>query len=339
MSNIRFQNTIQKRTQKIPPIWFMRQAGRYHSHYQNMRKKYSFMELCKDPEVAAEVALGPVKDFDFDVAILFSDILFPLEALGFDLEYTDKGPKFSSFLKSEDQFRKMKSLEQATFFLNFQKEALSITRSVLNPEKSLIGFVGGIWTLFTYIVDGHHSRSVNSKTSPLLYKSFLPLMQKLIHNNIKLQLEGGAEMIMMFDTSAGDLSPIFFESYVLPYINNLSKSFSKKIVYYTKNNTYEQIKHLLQSKDLLGFGVDHRFDLCRLLSENQVGLIQGNFDQNLLFLDKNNLKKQLKVYINGFQNLSEEQRTGWVFSLGHGVLPKTPEYNVKMVVDLVRELL
>jgi len=93
--NIKFQNAIKKIPQDTPPIWFMRQAGRYHSHYQALRKQHSFEELCKAPELASEVAMGPIQDFDFDVAILFSDILFPLEALGMGLKYTEEGPRLS----------------------------------------------------------------------------------------------------------------------------------------------------------------------------------------------------------------------------------------------------
>src|SRR5476651_339606 len=93
IGNARFQNALARRTQSVPPIWLMRQAGRYHKHYQARRQKHSFMDLCKRPELAAEVALGPVQDFDFDAAILFSDLLFPLEALGMGLKYTDGGPQ------------------------------------------------------------------------------------------------------------------------------------------------------------------------------------------------------------------------------------------------------
>src|SRR3984893_18444707 len=101
MANVKFQNALNKIPQKAPPIWFMRQAGRYHRHYQNLRKNHSFMELCKDPALAAQVALGPVEDFDFDVAILFSDLLFPLEALGMGLSY-DPAPKLGLKLTSDN---------------------------------------------------------------------------------------------------------------------------------------------------------------------------------------------------------------------------------------------
>src|SRR5438270_13960784 len=156
IGNARFQNALARRAQATPPIWLMRQAGRYHKHYQALRAKYSFMDLCKRPELAAEVALGPVLDFDFDAAILFSDLLFPLEALGMGLEYTDQGPELGWRL-NEKNIAQLRSIEEAWPSLLFQGEALRATRERLPNGRSLIGFVGGPWTLFAYAVEGSHS--------------------------------------------------------------------------------------------------------------------------------------------------------------------------------------
>ena len=339
MSNESFINAIKKKPQNIPPVWFMRQAGRYHSHYQDLRKKYSFMELCKIPEIAAQVALGPVKEFDFDAAILFSDILFPLEAIGFRLEYTDKGPQFYSKLNSREQLMNVKSLEESIAFMNFQKEALVCTRSLLADNKSLIGFVGGIWTLFTYIVDGTHNKSIQSKMSLELYELFLPLMQDFIIRNIELQISAGAEVVMIFDTSAGDLSPILFEKCVIPYLIAISNKFPKKIIYYAKNSTNDHIDLILKVNQLLGFGIDHRFNIQNIFLKNSFNVTQGNFDQNLLFMEKVELENTFKEYLKPIKDIDIKDRAGWVFGLGHGILPKTPEYNVKMIIDLVRSLL
>ena len=148
MANQRFINAIKLTEQNVPPIWFMRQAGRYHKHYQTLKKKYSFEELCKTPELAAEVALGPVEEFDFDIAILFSDILFILEALGMNLKF-NPGPIFEEEL-NKDNFQKYQNIEKAINFLEFQKKALKITRDKLPEDKSIIGFVGGPWTILNY---------------------------------------------------------------------------------------------------------------------------------------------------------------------------------------------
>src|SRR5216683_5124471 len=123
IGSARFQNALARRAQSVPPIWLMRQAGRYHKHYQALRQKHSFMDLCKRPELAAEVALGPVQDFDFDAAILFSDLLFPLEALGMGLEYTDGGPQLGCKLDQQSLAR-LRLMEDAWPHLLFQGEAV-----------------------------------------------------------------------------------------------------------------------------------------------------------------------------------------------------------------------
>ena len=148
MANTLFQNALIKQRQNVPPIWFMRQAGRYHSHYQNLKEKYTFEQLCKSPELAAEVAFGPINEFDFDVAILFSDILFILEALGLELKF-DPGPKFNSYISAEN-FKDYNDIEKAIDHLKFQSDAIKFTKEKIPNSKSLIGFVGGPWTLIRY---------------------------------------------------------------------------------------------------------------------------------------------------------------------------------------------
>src|SRR5436190_22746253 len=140
IGSARFQNALARRAQAIPPIWLMRQAGRYHRHYQALREKHSFMDLCKRPELAAEVALGPVLDFDFDAAILFSDLLFPLEALGMGLEYTDRGPQLGWKL-DQATLGKVCDVEEAWPRLLSQGDAVRITRSLLPATRTLIGLV------------------------------------------------------------------------------------------------------------------------------------------------------------------------------------------------------
>src|SRR5258708_12406442 len=136
----RFQNALARRAQSVPPIWLMRQAGRYHKHYQALRQRHSFMDLCKQPELAAAVALGPVLDFDFDAAILFSDLLFPLEALGMGLEYSDRGPQLEWKLE-ENNISQVRSAEEAGPHLHFQAEPLPPTPHPFPPPPRLISFL------------------------------------------------------------------------------------------------------------------------------------------------------------------------------------------------------
>lgn len=333
--NSKFQNAIKKIPQNQPPIWFMRQAGRYHKHYQNLRQQHSFIDLCKKPELACEVALGPVEDFDFDIAILFSDLLFPLEVMGMGLDYAP-GPKLDWSINSLDDVKKLKTGNAVLDGLRFQQEACSLTRKRLPSDKSLIGFVGGPWTLFSYATVGHHESSGVKKHLPL-FAAFCDKLMPLLLENIQLQLNGGVEAVMVLDTSTGDLSPQDFNVYVVPFLKQISERFPGKLGYYSKNTNWEHVRSVFKETTFTGVGVDHRWDLTRVLAEAP-GFVQGNFDQQLLFLPTNDFKKALEAWVKPFTTLSKEQRAGWVCGLGHGVLPQTPEEHVRYFVKYIREV-
>lgn len=337
MASERFTNALNRKEQNIPPVWMMRQAGRYHAHYQKLRQAYSFMELCKIPEVAAEVALGPVADFDFDLAILFSDILFPLEALGMGLEYTEKGPKLGWQLNNTNMHN-LASPDVAIEELVFQRNAMQFTRKAIPTDKSVIGFIGGIWTLFTYAVSGKHDgHLIDAKKLAPAREHFFEVMENLLTMNIELQLEGGAEVVMIFDTAAGELSPQFFDMIVVPYVQRFAKKFPKKIGYYSKGTSEFQIEKIFQIKELAGTGFDHRLSMSKLIGRNESGFTQGNFDQALLFLERDDFRKALRQYIQSMKELSPSDRKGWVSGLGHGVMPNTPEDHVREFVQTIRE--
>lgn len=335
--NTRFHNAINGTPQPTPPVWFMRQAGRYHKHYQQLKKSHSFIELCKKPDLAAEVALGPIQDFDFDVAILFSDLLFPLEALGMGLTY-DPGPKLGWHL-TEGNMKNFRPFHAAMEELAFQKEALEKTRKVLPKEKSLIGFVGGPWTLFTYAIEGEHKGNlIEAKRNLSLYHNFCEFLLPLLEANIQLQLDGGAEVVMIFDTAAGELSPQVFEDNLEAQLANLSRRFPGKLGYYSKGTTLNHTERLRTKTTWAGFGVDHRLELAPMLKTNPRGFLQGNFDQAMLFCDQEEFELRLMRYLEPFRRLSNVERRHWVCGLGHGVLPQTPEENVRLFVKRVREV-
>ena len=333
----RFQNALSRREQATPPIWLMRQAGRYHRHYQNLRRQHSFMDLCKRPELAAEVALGPVLDFDFDAAILFSDLLFPLEALGMGLQYTDRGPELGWQL-NQHNFARLRSVEEAWPSLLFQGDALRATRELLPRDRSLIGFVGGPWTLFVYAVAGSHQRALAAANELPLFASFCETLIPLLIRNIELQLASGAELVMVFDTAAGNLSPEVFGSEVVPQLKLLTAKFPSQLGYYSKGTKHAHLRRpLFTDGSWSGIAVDHEWDLRDAFELFPHGFIQGNFDPALLMLEPADLKHRLVDYL---QPLAKsERRAGWVCGLGHGVLPTTPEENVRLFVNTVREVL
>ena len=337
IGSARFQNALARRAQSVPPIWLMRQAGRYHKHYQALRQKYSFMDLCKQPDLAAEVALGPVRDFDFDAAILFSDLLFPLEGLGMGLEYTDSGPQLGWKLNPET-FSQLRSAEDAWPCLQFQGEAVRATRERLPQDRSLIGFVGGPWTLFVYAVEGSHKGSLTASKDLLsLFPRFCEVMVPLLARNIELQLNNGAELVVIFDTAAGELMPDIFQTEVTPQLEFLTQKHSTRVGYYSKGTQPAHLRHpLFTEGDLAGVGVDSRWNMSEALHMFHRGFVQGNFDQALLLLKPEQFHRRLIRYL---EPLKEQDRAGWVCGLGHGVLPDTPEDNVRLFVDTVREVM
>lgn len=336
--NPKFRNALERKTQNVPPVWFMRQAGRYHSHYQGLRAQHSFEDLCRRPELAAQVALGPVQDFDFDVSILFSDILFPLDAIGLGLSYTDHGPRLRKTLRNPEDFAALTPADVAIEDLMFQGEALRATREVLPKDKSLIGFVGGLWTLYVYAVEGSHAGSlIESKKRAPLFKDFLARVQPLIEANIRMQLDNGAEIVMIFDTAAGEVSPFFFKERIAPALCGIAEMFPGRIGYYSKGTQDSFFDAPFLLAPWAGRGVDHRWNVTDVLQKAQRGFVQGNFDQALLHMDADVFDRELENYLRPLVELSPEQRAGWVCGLGHGVLPKTPERNVRRFVDRVRE--
>ena len=331
-----FQNALKGIPQKTPPIWLMRQAGRYHSHYQKLKEKYTFVELCKEPELAAETAMGPILDFDFDVSILFSDLLFPLEALGVGLEY-NPGPQLDRKLNNKN-ILELKSVDEALEAMTFQKLAVQATRQRLPKSKSLIGFVGGPWTLYTYAVEGgHKGHLIDAKSCLPLFEKFCKPLVKLLIGNIQLQLDGGAEMVMVLDTAAGEVSPCVFHQFIRPQLDKIAAVHKGQLMYYSKGTTEDHLHLFLGHEDWLGLGVDHRWDMAKALKKTKRGAIQGNFDPSQLCSDFHLFQSELDRYLKPIEELTMEQRTGWICGLGHGVLPQTPEKDVHYMVDHVRK--
>lgn len=335
--NTNFQNALQNKNIGCPPIWFMRQAGRYHTHYQKLKEKYTFIQLCKEPELAAQVTLGPIQDFDFDVAIIFSDLLFPLEAMGLGLHYDNGGPELTNPL-TNDNVGLIKT-EGHHEKLLFQQKALQACRQVLPANKSLIGFVGGPWTLFLYATEGSHAgHFLISKNNTGLFDKFWEILKPILLNNIQLQLDGGAEVVMVFDTAAGEVSPLYYETYIAPKLIEMAQKFPGKLAYYSKGTHPGFLNIAFKKAGWAGFGFDHRNQIPEILKdETYTGFVQGNFDQTLLFGDTDHFKRHFDTYIQKFKELTPQNRARWICGLGHGVLPKTPEKHVRLFVDMVRK--
>ena len=329
MTNNLFLNALKRESQKIRPIWFMRQAGRYHSHYRKLKEKYTFEQLCKTPDLAAEVAFGPIKEFDYDVAILFSDILFILEGLGLKLEF-NPGPKFDFYINA-DNFEKFKDTDRAIEHMQFQSEAIKITREKLSNNKSLIGFVGGPWTLSKYAFGNNNLITIDTKMNlGFITKTLLPLLKA----NIQLQLNAGVEVVMIFDSSLYDLDRSNFKNIYTQVLQDIAITFPKKVGYYSRGKDEEDLKKIMKLP-FAGFGYDHSVKLSCIFEVQNSGFIQGNFNEELILNETDIFLKDLNDYIQKMKLI--ENLNGWVCGLGHGINKNTPEKNVHLFIENIRK--
>ncbi len=338
----RFVKALAGESQAVPPVWFMRQAGRYQQSYQAKRRKYSFEQLCREPHLAAAVALDAVQEFDFDAAIVFSDLLFPLNALGFPLKYDDGGPKLGRQL-DESLLGRLRSVDDAMAALSFQAEAVALTRFGLPADKGLIGFIGGPWTLFVYAMEGTHAGAlVRPKMSMDLYRKFSRIMVPILVRAAREQLDAGADVVMVFDTAAGELSPAAYQRYIAPDLRKLAAARPGRLGYYARGI---QAAHLggPTSEGIgawAGLGVDWRWTLTDVLTaRGRKGFVQGNFDPALLHLTDRALGRAINEFLDPIAALPDKARRGWICGLGHGVLPGTPENSVRDFVRTVRRRL
>lgn len=344
-----YLSAIHRRNEKRPPVWFMRQAGRYHSHYQGLRSKYSFIDLCKIPEVAAEVTFGPINDFGFDAAILFSDLLFPLEAMGMGLRY-DEGPKLDWHLQTLADLDCLQSGPELAAQMNFQAEALKLIRAGLAPGKGLLGFVGGPLTLYFYAVEGSHKNVDKTKPHSAInglrdgrYEGFCKKLSGLLVANMVLQAKAGADGVAVLDTCGGELNAQEFKGFAIPPLKSVLNEFKKEcpetpVVYYSKGTGPEHWESL-RDLPIDCLGVDWNHDIAAVLERfGERFAIQGNIDPEWLFLEPQELERRLRDVFTRVAALDPKYRKGWVCGLGHGVLPKTPESNVRLFLKLQKEM-
>tara|TARA_B100000989_G_scaffold48407_1_gene31610 strand:- start:2723 stop:3736 length:1014 start_codon:yes stop_codon:yes gene_type:complete len=324
--NLKFFNALNRIEQKIPPIWLMRQAGRYHSHYQNLKKKHTFEELCKTPELICETTMGPIKDFDFDAAILFSDILFPLDYLGMDLTF-NPGPQFSKPLT--EQILNEEKDQEFSEYIKFQIDGLTMIRDTLPKNKSLIGFVGGPYTLYQFAK--RHPKSNNN-----LLNNFLPIVEKILEDNIDLQFSVDLDLLMIFDTEAQHLSLGQFNQNVKPFIEKIAFKYPDKIGYFIKDVDDEKFKSIKSINGLKLTVIGSNHDIFSRLSGTDLSL-QGNFPNEYLAAESTqDFKKHLTNFIKYVKNQDLASRAGWICSLDHGVLKTTPEEHVKLFIEKIR---
>jgi uroporphyrinogen decarboxylase len=319
----------------------MRQAGRYMPEYQKVRSKVSFLELCKTPELAAEVMITAVRRINADAAILFSDILLILEPLGFEIAFPDSGgPQILNPIKDAADIHRVREL-QSIEPLQYVMDAVQCTRAGLDANQPLIGFSGAPFTLASYIIE--HDGSANQKFNAV--KAFMhlypaewgELMTKLAVSAARYlngQVRAGAEIVQIFDSWVGCVSEEDYKKYVFPYSKMLIDLIvpGTPVIHFAPGNPM-----LLPFVSAAGgnvIGADWRVSICQawdLIGRDRA--IQGNLDPAILLTDRTIIRRHV-VHI---LRLVERQ-PGFIFNLGHGVLPQTPVDNVIALIDMVHEL-
>jgi len=321
------------------PVWLMRQAGRYLPQYQAVRANVDFLSLCKTPELAAEVTLQPVEILGVDAAILFSDILIPVEAMGMSLEFPEKyGPTLSEPIRNKSAVDRL-IVPDTEDDMPFIIETIKILREKLKNKVPLIGFSGAPFTLATYMIEGGSSKNfINTKK--MMFQNnrlFNYLMDKLtltVTSYLSAQIRAGVQAVQIFDTWAGVLTPFDYKEAVLPYVKKAISELKKQgvpIIYFA-NDCAGKLKEIRKSgADVIG--IDWKIDIGDAIKKlGKKVVVQGNLDPCALFLSREEIEERVKDIL-----WKGEAAKGHIFNLGHGILPETPVENAIALVEAVHK--
>lgn len=338
--NFLYIDAIRKKPVNRTPLWIMRQAGRYLPEYMEVRKKHNFIAVCKTPELATEVTLQPIRRFEFDAAILFSDILVIPEALGQHLEFLENhGPQLSPQILLEKDIAQLngKDIEDR---LSYVAEAIKMITTELHGKTPLIGFSGSPFTLSTYMIEGKPSRNFRY-IKEMLYQepqrltSLLEILTEAVRRYLVMQIKAGVQAVQIFDTWGGILPAHLYEPFSAKYMKQLASEIRKydiPVTLFSKGGI-ELAKQLSDSQaDMIGIDWMTDFYEARRLLGSKFAL-QGNLDPTVLYGNRKIIREEVKRILEVFG-----KESGHVFNLGHGILPDIPVDNVYFLVDTVREL-
>lgn len=321
------------------PVWLMRQAGRYMAEYMAIRNKYSFLEMCRIPEIAAEVTLQPVNKLGVDAAILFADILLPLEGMGLQLEFAkNEGPVIHNPVRTRADVEAIRVIEaeEATPYV---MEAIRILRRELADKVPLIGFSGAPFTLASYIIEGGGSKNyIECKKmmwqAPEVWQMLMEKIAEVILRYLKAQIAAGAQAVQLFDSWVGTLSPEDYRQYVLPYSKKVLdglKDSGVPVIHFANNAS--SMLELVKEAGGDVIGLDWRInidDAIRRLGDDVA--VQGNLDPMMLFAPTRVIEERVKDILERVGG-----RPGHIFNLGHGIHKDTPVEHVIALVEAVHK--
>jgi uroporphyrinogen decarboxylase len=326
----------QRKPVERTPVWFMRQAGRSLPEYREIRRRHNLFEVCRRPELCAEVTLQPVRAHGVDAAVMFADIMLPVIGMGIDVELVESvGPVIAEPIESLADVRRLvvPEPEEAVPFI---LEAVRIVRAELEPERALIGFCGGPFTVAGYLIEGKPTREF-LKTKQCMYGApevWHGLMEKLTETSIAYlagKVRAGADAIQLFDSWVGHLSVDDYREFVAPYSARILETLDVPTIHFGTGTT-----HLLEDMAAAGgdvIGIDWRIPIDRawdLAGHDRA--VQGNLDPTLLLGDWERVERGAHAVLDAVDG-----RPGHIFNLGHGVLPATDPADLGRIVELVHE--
>ena len=348
--NDRFLRACRREPVDRTPVWFMRQAGRYMPEYRAIRARHSLLEICAQPELAAEVTLQPVRALGVDAAILFADILLPLIPMGLELEFAaGEGPVIHNPIRAAADVAALRPVEVPAD-LGHVLEAVRLVRRELDGQVPLIGFAGAPFTLACYLIEGGSSRSfLRAKRlmygDPATWHALLGKLAQVVADYLAAQVRAGAQAVQLFDSWAGALSPDDYAEYVLPHSRFVLQSVAgagAPIIHFGTDTASLLTLMAEAGGDVIG--LDWRTPLdwgweqvngAQVRGTDGHGApraVQGNLDPVALFAPRPELERRVRRVLE-----QAGGRPGHIFNLGHGILPETPVENVKAVVEMVHE--
>ncbi len=318
------------------PVWIMRQAGRILPEYRGLRKKVKdFKELVKTPELACEVTLQPVEILGVDAAIIFSDILVIPEAMGLPYEMKEQfGPFFEKTIATQSDIDNLRIASEED--LSYVTDAIKLVKSALNGKVPLIGFAGAPWTVLSYMIEGQGSKTFSTArkflyTKPELSHQLLEKITESTINYLKAQIEAGADMLQLFDSWAGILSPDQYREFGIPYIEKICSSLGEDtpMIVFAKGANFALKELSALNCDVIG--IDWNMEIANVRAQVPNKTLQGNLDPALLYSDTAKVAAATTSMLNTF---GPDRH---IANLGHGVYPDTPLDSVKAFINTVKE--
>ncbi|MCY7294736.1 uroporphyrinogen decarboxylase [Alteromonas sp. a30] len=345
LKNERYLKALLKQPVDRTPVWMMRQAGRYLPEYKATRAQAGdFMSLCRNAELACEVTLQPLRRFDLDAAILFSDILTIPDAMGLGLYFGEgEGPKFERPIQSKADVDKI-GIPDPEGELQYVMNAVRTIRKGLNGDVPLIGFSGSPWTLATYMIEGGSSKTFGKIkkmgfAEPATLHALLDKLAESVTSYLNAQIAAGAQSVMVFDTWGGVLSPRDYKDFSLQYMHKIVDGLTREnegrkvpVTLFTKNGG--QWIEAIAATGCDAIGLDWTIDIAdaRARVGDKVAL-QGNMDPSMLYATPERIREEVASILAGYG-----EGSGHVFNLGHGIHLDVPPENAKVFVDAVHEL-